>query len=141
MGMTAEALPDDAITKLLPYVDEDSLRSVRIRTGVPWTWLPRLLRTGAVTLGRDVSFRPGLYRVTDARGLALVAHECTHVRQYRELNAVRFLLRYLIGGFQTRFVHDRHPLELEPEAVQARVRRELSATRSGPPDEERRRWD
>jgi hypothetical protein len=138
--MTAETLPDDAITQLLPYVDEDSLRLVRIRTGPPWSWIPRLLRTGAVTLGRDVSFRPGLYRVTDARGLALVAHECTHVHQYRELNAARFLLRYLLGGVQTRFVHDRHPLELEPEAVQARVRRELSGGTRELPDE-RSRWD
>jgi hypothetical protein len=98
---------------------------VRIRTTPPWSWLPRVLRVGAVTLGRDVCFRPDVYRLTDRRGLALVAHECIHVRQYRELGVARFLVRYFLGAVQTRFVHDRDPMELEPEAVQARARREL----------------
>jgi hypothetical protein len=121
----AVILPEPAIERLLPYVDEESLRIVRIRTTPPWSWLPRLLRVGAVTLGRDVCFRPDVFRLTDRRGLALVAHECTHVRQYRELGAPRFLARYFFGAVRTRFEHDRHPLELEPEAVQARARREL----------------
>ena len=123
--MSAQRLPEDVIDRLDTYVDRASLDSARIRTTAPWTWLPRLLRTGAVTLGRDICFRPGLYRTTDGRGLALVAHECTHVRQYQELGAPRFLFRYVVGAFQVRFVHDRHPLELEPEAVQARARHEL----------------
>jgi hypothetical protein len=60
-----------------------------------------------------------------ARGLALIAHECCHVRQYRQFGAAGFLLRYAIGAFKSRFVHDAHPLEREPEAMQARVRVEL----------------
>ena len=118
-------LADEAIERLTPYTDAVALRRARIHTNAPWSWLPRLLRTGAVTLGRDICMRPEIFRTTDARGLALIAHECTHVRQYHELGAARFMTRYLLGAVQTRFVHDLHPLELEPEAVQKRARAEL----------------
>lgn len=120
-------LSEPTIDRLRPYVDERSLRSMRARTTVPWTLVPRILRAGAVTLGDDVCFRPGRFRETDAQGLALIAHECCHVRQYRELGRPRFLLRYLVGAIQVRFEHDAHPLELEPEAIQARVRSELAS--------------
>ena len=123
--MPATRLPEPVIERLMSYADAESLRTVRIRTTAPWSWLPRVLRVGAVTLGRDVCFRPDVFRLTDRRGLALVAHECIHVRQYRELGAPRFLARYLLGAVRTRFVHDLHPMELEPEAIQARARQEL----------------
>ncbi len=115
-------LTEATIQLLLPFVDEQSLRVARPRVSAPWSWLPRLLRVSAVTLGRDICFRPRAFRESDVGGLALIAHECTHVRQYRELGAARFLLRYLLGAFRVRFVHDLHPLEREPEAVQARAR-------------------
>lgn len=120
-------LSEETVQRLLPYVDEQSLREARIRTTWPWTWVPRVLSAGAVTLRRDICFKPGLFRETDARGLALIAHECTHVRQYREMGTIPFLLRYLVGAIQVRFEHDAHPLELEPEAIQARARAELAA--------------
>ncbi len=88
--------------------------------------IQRLLGAGAVTLGNDIRFRPRLYRDTDADGLALIAHECRHVRQYRELGTIRFLTRYLAGGIRVGFVHDAHPLEREPEAIQAQARAKLS---------------
>ncbi len=119
-------LSEATIQSLLTYVDEESLRTTRPRTSAPWTWAPRTLRVGAVTLGRDICFRPGAFREADVRGLALIAHECTHVRQYRELGAARFLLRYLWGAIRVRFVHDLHPLELEPQAVQVRARTSLT---------------
>ena len=119
-------ISEDAIERLLPYADGQSLRDARIRTAAPWAWMPRLLGAGAVTLRNDICMKPGLYRETDAGGLALLAHECRHVRQYRELGTLRFLLQYLIGAIQVRFVHDAHPLELEPEAIQARALVELA---------------
>jgi hypothetical protein len=111
------ALSEGTVDRLRPYADEQSLRDARIRTAAPWTWVPRVLRAGAVTLGNDVCFKRGAFRDTDANGLALIAHECRHVRQYREMGAVRFLFRYVVGAIQVRFLHDAHPLELEPEAV------------------------
>ena len=121
MANSPIGIPAAAIDRLLPYADGQSLRDARIRTTAPWVWMPRLLGAGAVTLRNDICMKPELYRETDAEGLALIAHECRHVRQYRELGTVRFLLQYLIGAIQVRFVHDAHPLELEPEAIQARA--------------------
>lgn len=114
-------LPEEIVQRLLPHVDERSLRSLRLRPGRPWRWVPALLRTGATTLGRDVCVRPGRCRLDTARGLALVAHEAIHVRQYRELGATRFLLRYIAGAVRVRFAHHAHPMEQEPIAVQRRV--------------------
>ena len=59
-------------------------------------------RMEAITLGRHVFVRPGLFR-RDARGRVtlpgwLVAHEAAHVLQYSERGFVRFLLGYL-GGY------------------------------------------
>lgn len=118
-------LSEETVARLLPYVDERSLRAMRPRTTAPWSWLPRLLRAGAVTLGNDVCFRPGRFREADASGLALIAHECVHVRQYREMGAIPFLFRYLVGAVRVRFNHDAHPLEREPQELQARARGDL----------------
>ena len=56
----------------------------------------------AMTLGRHVFVRPGLFR-RDVRGRVtlpgwLVVHEAAHVLQYAERGFVRFLLAYL-GGY------------------------------------------
>ncbi|HEX8336964.1 MAG TPA: DUF4157 domain-containing protein [Pyrinomonadaceae bacterium] len=57
---------------------------------------------GAMTLGRHVFVRPGLFR-RDVRGRLtlpgwLVVHEAAHVLQYAEKGFARFLLGYL-GGY------------------------------------------
>src|SRR5690606_12866158 len=119
-------LTPEVIERLAPYVDRHSLATFRARTVTPWTWVPRVLRASAVTLGADVCFKPGAFDPTSPRGLALIAHECVHVRQYRELGALRFLLSYARGVVASRGVHDSHPMELEAEALQARVRNELA---------------
>ncbi|MDA1009999.1 MAG: DUF4157 domain-containing protein [Chloroflexi bacterium] len=114
-----------AIERLRPYGDEQSLRDARIRVTPPWSWVPRVLGATATTLGNDICFRTGRYREHDAIGLALIAHECRHVRQYREMGAVTFLVQYLLGALRVRFRHAAHPLELEPLVVQVRARAEL----------------
>ena len=85
-----------------------------------------MLRSDATTLGRNICIRPAVLSEGTPRGLALIAHECCHVRQYRQFGLAGFLLRYGIGALKNRFVHDANPWEREPEAVQARVRLELS---------------
>lgn len=126
MSRAPITLSPEVIERLAPYVDRQALTAFRARTSVPWTWLPRVLQAGAVTLGRDVSFKVGVFNPTTPRGLALIAHECVHVRQYREMGAPRFLFAYLVGAIRSGFVHDEHPLELEAEALQARLRLELA---------------
>ncbi|MEX2374121.1 MAG: DUF4157 domain-containing protein [Dehalococcoidia bacterium] len=116
-----------AVERLRPYVDEQSLREARIRVTPPWSWVPRVLGATATTLGNDICFRPGRYHEHDAPGLALIAHECRHVRQYREMGAVSFLVRYILGAIRVRFRHAEHPLELEPLVIQAQARAELRA--------------
>jgi len=66
---------------------------------VPW-WLPGV---GATTLGSLIVIRRG--REGDR---ALLAHELVHVRQWRELGAVRFLAAYLgeyLAGRRTGLGH------------------------------------
>jgi len=121
----SHALPEDVIEKLGNFVPQQELKRVRVMTGVPWEWLPWLLRTGAVTVGDRVFFRKGRYGVDSARGLALIAHEALHTGQYRELGRAGFLLRYLRGLAQCRFKHDAHPMEAELVALQRRVRQAL----------------
>ena len=126
MSSAPGQLPPEVIERLAPYVDRDALTAFRARTVMPWTWLPKALRVGAVTLGANVSFRTGRYDPTTPRGLALIAHECVHVRQYRELGTFRFLLSYARHALAVRGDHDSHPMEVEAEALQARLRSELA---------------
>ena len=123
--MPGQRLSEATVTKLRPFVDELSLRRARIRTTPPWTWVPALLGAGATTLGHSICLRPTLLSEETARGIALIAHECCHVRQYRQFGAVGFLVRYAIGAIRSRFIHDAHPLEREPEAIQASVQAEF----------------
>lgn len=127
MFRPAITISPTAVERLRPYVDEQSLRDARIRVTAPWSWVPRVLGASATTLGNDICFRPGRYREHDAVGLALIAHECRHVRQYREMGAARFLAQYVFDAIRVRFRHAEHPLELEPLVVQARARAELRA--------------
>jgi Domain of unknown function (DUF4157) len=72
-----------------------------------------------MTLGRWVFLRRG-HEHDDG----LVAHELVHVRQWRELGALRFLWRYLGAYFRARLRGVRHrdayaaiPLEQEARAL------------------------
>ncbi len=113
------------VVTLESYVERGDLERMRVVTGWPGRWLPPLLRAGAVTIGDRVFFRAGRYEPGTAKGLALIAHEAVHVGQYREMGAVRFLAKYLWGGLKCGFRHDRHEMEQEALAVQARVRGDL----------------
>src|SRR5690606_2592820 len=116
-----DRLTPQTIELLAPHGDVEALRNFRARTAIPWRWLPRVLRADAVTLGPYVSFRPEWYDQSTPAGLALIAHECVHIRQYRQMGFVPFLVRYAIGAVRTRFVPKAHPMEREPYALQQRV--------------------
>ena len=76
----------------------------------------------AMTLGRLILLRH------DHRGdEALLAHELVHVRQWRELGAVRFLWRYLgayargrAAGLGHQRAYDAIPLEVEARTLAGR---------------------
>ena len=73
----------------------------------------------AITLGRTIFVRE---HASDHQGL--MAHELVHVRQYKELGAVRFLARYLgsylrfrLNGYGHMAAYRRIPLEVEASWV------------------------
>ena len=76
----------------------------------------------AMTLGRVI-----LLRTDHAGDTALLAHELVHVRQWRELGAVRFLWRYLgayarsrAAGLSHQRAYEAIPLEVEARALAGR---------------------
>lgn len=120
----------DRLEPLLGKAEREALLRMRVVTGAPGRWLPPLLRANATTLGRYVLIRRGHYDPDSPRGLALLAHEAVHVRDYASLGVARFLLRYRRGLLAARFAHDRHPMEQEAIAVGRRVRRALEGATS-----------
>jgi hypothetical protein len=75
-----------------------------------------------MTLGRWILLRRG-----HARDDGLIAHELVHVRQWRDLGAVRFLSRYLGAyvrarrrGLNHRDAYEAIPLEAEARALAGR---------------------
>ena len=76
----------------------------------------------AMTLGRVI-----LLRTDHASDTALLAHELVHVRQWRELGAVRFLWRYLgayarsrAAGLSHKRAYEAIPLEVEARTLAGR---------------------
>lgn len=124
-------LDEPTVATLREFVDEHDLRAARVVTGRPWRWLPRLLGMSAITFAPVVIFRAGRYQPATARGLALIAHECMHIGQVRELGRVRFYWRYLVGQLRCGFRHDRHPMEIPCIERQREIRRALEARSGG----------
>ncbi len=115
------SLPEDVVDLLSRYLPDRDLERMRVTTGRPLAFVPLILGAGATTFGRHVLFAPGSYNPGTARGLALIAHEAMHVRQFREAGTLRFLLRYLRYRVSTRSRGMRHPLEAPCIRLQRRV--------------------
>jgi hypothetical protein len=99
---------------VVPPADVDRARIL----DVPW------LTPGvaAMTLGKFI-----LLRADHAGDTALLAHELVHVRQWRELGAVRFLWRYLgaylrgrAAGLGHQRAYEAIPLEVEARTLTGR---------------------
>jgi hypothetical protein len=98
---------------------------VRIeRRGDHWLWIGGPVPPGvdAITIGSVVSVRKGC-----ADRAVLLRHEQEHVRQWRELGALRFLRTYLGSylywrwhGFGHRAAYRLIPLEVEAEEAARR---------------------
>ncbi|HMO96744.1 MAG TPA: DUF4157 domain-containing protein [Tepidiformaceae bacterium] len=115
-------IPDETVTLLAEFVAEEDLRRARVVTGLPWRLIPRILNQGAITFAPFVIYRHGRYRTDTARSLALLAHEMVHIRQAREMGAVRFYASYLWGNIRCGFRHDRHHMEVPGIEKQREVR-------------------
>jgi hypothetical protein len=98
----------------VPVRDLDRARLVRVPVLTPGI--------AGMTLGRWILVRGGHDQDAD-----LIAHELVHVRQWRELGAVRFLVRYLGAyargrwrGLGHRAAYEAIPLEAEARLVSGR---------------------
>ena len=95
-----------------PLVPPADVARARI-VDVPW------LTPGvaAMTLGRVI-----LLRKDHADDTALLAHELVHVRQWRELGALRFLWRYLGAYFRGRAAGLGHQRAYEAISLEVEAR-------------------
>ncbi len=92
------------ITKLIaPHFPDFDLTSLRIHEHLPW-YVNRfaVIKPSAFTLGKNLYFAPGHYDIHSAKGIALLAHEITHSRQYRQEGNWTFAVKYLKYFLQNR---------------------------------------
>jgi hypothetical protein len=122
----SERLPVAAIERISGHVERHWLERMQVVTRPPGSWIPVVLGAGATTIGRRVFFRIGRYDTETPRGLALIAHEAMHIRQYAEYGIVGFLARYLWGYVSCGFRYRQHPMEAPLFDEQRRIRAALS---------------
>ena len=117
-------------TKLGAYFPGLDLDAIRLFRGVP-----RYVRgrPAAYVNRHRIYLAAGFENVTDAEGLALLAHELVHVRQYRELGAWRFRRAYLweyLAGRLAQLGHEgaycNISFERAAREVEERVRRDFT---------------
>lgn len=85
----------DVLAKLSLYIKSD-LNSVRIHESCKLDGDVVPGRRGAITFGEHIYFAREQYHPRDAAGFALLAHELTHVLQYRKKGFEDFMCEY--GG-------------------------------------------
>lgn len=95
-----QRLPVPTYRQLQPFFPELELdRDVLWHVGqLPW-WVRHLtiVPPVAITFGSLVWVVPGWYAPATPAGMELIAHELTHVVQYRRHGYFRFTLRYGLG--------------------------------------------
>jgi hypothetical protein len=105
-------LSPGTIETLAAHVPREGLLRMRVMTGRPWRWMPRVVGMAAITFGDHVMMRPDRFDEATPRGLALIAHEAMHVAQYRRYGRIGMAGRYLWGQFRCGFRHDMHRMEI-----------------------------
>jgi hypothetical protein len=129
MKRKAEALPEEVVRLLAPFFPTFDLSRVRIREGIP-----RYVIGDPVGYAdrNTIYFAPGAYCVDTIEGLALIAHEITHCRQYHQHGTWHFRARYLAAYFKNRLCGMNHlkayrniPFEIEAREIEVAVYRAL----------------
>jgi hypothetical protein len=125
MRSEPEALPDEVIQLLAPFFPGYDLARVRTIEGIPFY----VFGNPVGYADRDrIYFEAGAYRLDTPEGLALLAHEVTHCRQYHRHGTWRFRARYLwsyfhgrLSGMTGKEAYLNIPYEIEAREVEARV--------------------
>lgn len=86
-------LPDAICDRLRVHFPSIALERVRLRGRIP-RWVPG--RPAGFAHGWCVHLAPHAPSLDTLEGIALIAHELVHVRQFAELGAWRFRIRYLV---------------------------------------------
>ncbi len=129
MKRQGEPLPLEVQQLLAPFFPDFNLSRIRIFEGIP-----RYVTVAAATMPIGytdewkIYFAPGYYRTDTAEGLALIAHEMTHCRQYHQLGKWRFRTKYLSAYLQNRrngmaekTAYEQIPFEIEAREIERQV--------------------
>jgi len=92
-------LPQKTRKLLAPFFPGFDLAEVRVFEGIPWYVLSR---PEGYADRNNIYILPGLYQLGSIDGLALLAHEIEHCRQYRKHGTWHFRARYLAAYFKNR---------------------------------------
>ncbi len=139
MKLKGEPLPLEVQQLLAPFFPGLELSRVRIHEGIP-RYISVLAAAEPIgyTDGWKIYFAAGFYRIDTPEGLALIAHELVHCRQYHELGAWRFRAKYLAAYFQNRrdgldakAAYAQIPFEIEARAIERQVLSMLFQLQSG----------
>jgi hypothetical protein len=109
--MPSRPLTDSEKSLLAPYIPAVDLENAIVHEGkVPW-YLPKGF--SAITRGRNIYLRCGVYECGTAAGIALLGHEMVHVGQYREgMTAIKYLWSSRNGySPETRYENAAYALE------------------------------
>lgn len=129
MKRKGEPLPLEVQALLAPFFSELDLSRVRIFEGIP-----RYVTVAAATapIGFTDEWKiylaPGHYRIDTAEGLALIAHEIAHCRQYQQFGKWGFRTKYLSAYLQNRrsgmtdkTAYEQIPFEIEAREIERQV--------------------
>lgn len=125
MKSPGEPLPEEVCLMLAPFFPGFDLSRLRVYEGIPRYVIGHPL--GYVNRHK-IFFAPGAYRLDTPEGLALLAHEVEHCRQYRQFGKWRFRWRYLRAFCRNRWrgmaweaAYWNVPFEIQARRVENRV--------------------
>lgn len=125
MRRRPEPIPEEIVALLSPFFPEVNLDKIRI-----WEGIPFYVRGNPIGYAdrEQIYFEPGAFRADTIEGLALLAHEIAHCRQYRALGPWRFRFRYLsyylrnlLQGMSRKEAYLNVPFEIEAREVETEV--------------------
>ena len=129
MTRQGEPLPLEVQQLLASFFPDFDLSRVRVFEGIPrYVSIAAAAEPIGYTNGWRIYFAPGAYRIDSAEGLALIAHEVEHCRQYQQLGTWRFRFKYLQAYFRNRWrgmddkvAYAKIPYEIEARQVERKV--------------------
>jgi hypothetical protein len=134
MKRKTAVLPEEVVALLAPFFPGFDLSRIRVCEGIP-----RYVIGDPVGYADrcNIYLAPGAYRVDTIEGLALIAHEVAHCRQYDRHGVWGFRARYvaayfknLLGGMDHLKAYRQVPFEIEAREIEAEVYRALKRLQS-----------